>query len=69
MKFIPAPEFFTVLKHWEHNTFEIEFTSFPSLPKGKVKFIIDENSRITEMIVYVPNPDFDFKELEFIRLK
>ncbi len=67
LQFEPAPEFKTGLKHWQYNTFSCEFTAFPSLPKGKVNFIIDQNGEVTEFTIDVPNPDFDFKELEFKR--
>ena len=63
----PAPRFNSQLTHWENDVFSIKFEEFISLPKGTVSFILDENKNITELIVDVPNPDFDFKELKFYK--
>ncbi|MEA3496854.1 MAG: serine hydrolase [Bacteroidota bacterium] len=68
LKFLPSPKFVGELKHYKYNTFEIEFEYFPSLPKGKVHFLIDENGKTEELRIDVPNPDFDFTELKFLRL-
>ncbi|HCT30390.1 MAG TPA: serine hydrolase [Bacteroidales bacterium] len=63
--FAPAPQFNSVLKHWQYDTFSIQFPDFPSLPQGKVTFIINAMGKVDEMRVEVPNPDFDFTELKF----
>lgn len=68
LQFIPAPDFHCELQHWEKDTFVVEFTEFPSLPKGKVNFII-ENNEVTEFKIDIPNPDFDFTELKFVKFK
>lgn len=62
---IPAPQFKSILKHWQYDTFSIQFPDFPSLPQGKVTFIINAMGKVEEMRVDVPNPDFDFTELRF----
>ncbi|PKP19658.1 MAG: serine hydrolase [Bacteroidetes bacterium HGW-Bacteroidetes-21] len=67
LQFEPAPEFQSTLTHWQYNTFSVEFLNFPSLPKGKVNFIIDQNGNVDEFTIDVPNPDFDFTELSFKR--
>ncbi|MBI9035233.1 MAG: DUF3471 domain-containing protein [Bacteroidales bacterium] len=63
----PTKIFEGPLKHIQYNTFEIEFSKVPSLPKGKVNFILDDNGKISQMTIDVPNPDFDFTELEFFK--
>lgn len=69
LQFEPAPEFRSTLKHWQYNTFSVEFTAFPSLPQGKVNFILDQDGNVSEFTIDVPNPDFYFTELEFKRKK
>lgn len=63
--FAPAPQFNSILKHWQYDTFSIQFPEFPSLPKGKVTFVINALGKVEEMRIDVPNPDFDFTELKF----
>lgn len=63
--FAPAPQFNAILKHWQYDTFSIQFAEFPSLPKGKVSFVINAQGKVEAMRVDVPNPDFDFTELTF----
>lgn len=61
----PTPQFNAVLKHWQYDTFSFRFSEFPSLPEGKVTFIINADGKVEEMRINVPNPDFDFTELTF----
>lgn len=65
LKFAPTPQFTSILKHWQYDTFTIRFPDFPSLPEGKVTFIINAAGKVEEMRVDIPNPDFDFTELTF----
>ncbi|OFX32625.1 MAG: hypothetical protein A2X08_08805 [Bacteroidetes bacterium GWA2_32_17] len=65
LQFIPTPDFFSVLEHWQYDTFVVEFKNFPSLPKGKVNFILNQDGDVDEFKIDVPNPDFDFTELKF----
>jgi hypothetical protein len=65
IKFIPTPAFNASLSHWHFDTFELTFDNYPSLPNGKVQFLMNANGKINEFKVDVPNPDFDFTELEF----
>jgi hypothetical protein len=67
LAFLPAPRFKATLRHWQYNTFCIRFAEFPSLPEGRVNFLIDAQGKVYEMQVDVPNPDFDFTELKFRR--
>jgi CubicO group peptidase (beta-lactamase class C family) len=55
------------LEHLYHNTFQIQFEQVPSLPEGSINFLIGANAKVYEMQVNVPNPDFDFTELEFVK--
>lgn len=67
LQMLPSPKFHSTLKHWHHDTFMIKFEAFPSLPRGWVTFVLDRNGNVHEMKIDVPNPDFDFTELEFIK--
>lgn len=67
LKFEPAPDFNSDLKHWEYDTFTIYFEQYPSLPEGSAHFLINAESKVTELQVDVPNPDFDFTELKFFK--
>lgn len=69
INFIPTPLFKGTLEHWHYETFVITLPNVPSLPKGKCRFILDENGEVEELKIDIPNPDFDFTELEFKRIK
>jgi CubicO group peptidase (beta-lactamase class C family) len=69
LDFIPSPLFIGDLSHWQYNTFKIVLRDRPNLPPGTVNFILDENGKVDEMRVDIPNPDFDFTELEFYKVK
>lgn len=54
------------LTHWHFDTFEVQWRKrLPWFGKGKVQFHLDEQGKVTEMKVTVPNDDFWFTELEF----
>ncbi len=63
----PTENFTGDLVHYHYNVFMIEFKKFPSLPKGLVTFILNYKGKIDKMLIHLPNPDFDFSELEFIK--
>ena len=65
--FIPTPDFIGELTHWQYNTFNIKLRNTPGLPTGKVQFLLDDNGKVAEMKINIPNPDFDFTELEFLK--
>lgn len=67
VQFLPAPLFKGNLKHWHFDTFEINFPNFPSLPSGKANFIINAKAKVESLRIDIPNPDFDFTELNFIK--
>jgi CubicO group peptidase (beta-lactamase class C family) len=69
LQFTPAQKFKGELTHWQFDTFQIIFKEFPSLPSGTVNFILDAKGEVEEMRVNVPNPDFDFTELKFMKVK
>lgn len=66
---LPTEIFVGEMDHYQYNTWSLKFNGLPSLPVGTVNFIIDAKGNVAEMEVDVPNPDFDFTELEFIRVK
>lgn len=69
LRLVPAPNFVGDLEHWENDTFRIKWRasiSYP-FPKGFVRFTLGAQGQPDEMKIDVPNPDFDFKELEFKR--
>lgn len=54
------------LTHWQYDTFQIELAD-RTLPKGLVTFNLDSSGKVSEMKINIPNPDFDFGELELKR--
>ncbi len=69
LRLAPAPNFVGDLEHWQHDTFRVKWRDsivYP-FPKGFVTFVINARGQIDEMKIDVPNPDFDFTELEFKR--
>ncbi len=69
VKFIPTPLFLSDLKHWHYDTFSIKIREIPSLKAGKLTFILNNKGQVDEMKIDIPNPDFDFTELKFKKLK
>ncbi|MCF8228231.1 MAG: serine hydrolase [Bacteroidales bacterium] len=67
VQLLPAPEFKGRMEHYHFDTFEIEFYNFPSLPTGLVNFNLDEKGKVASMLIDVPNPDFDFTEMKFVK--
>ncbi len=65
--FVPSPDFVGDLTHYQLNTFRIRLRNVPSLPEGTVHFMIDKNGKVIKMEVDIPNPDFDFTELDFVK--
>jgi hypothetical protein len=63
---LPNPDLVGDLSHWHYDTFVIEWRKkFPWFGSGKVQFVLDQNARVAEMKIDVPNEDFWFTELEF----
>jgi len=65
--FSPTPLFQGSLEHWHFDTFRLSWSTKMMLPQGTAQFILDEEGNVTELKIDVPNPDFDFTELKFIR--
>jgi CubicO group peptidase (beta-lactamase class C family) len=69
VQLVPAKKFRGTLSHWHYDTFEIVFEEFPSLPPGTCTFVLGADGKVAEMKIDVPNPDFDFTELKFVKKK
>lgn len=67
VQLLPSPKYHSTLKHLRYNTFIIEMKEFPSLPKGSCHFVLDKNGNPAEMKIHIPNPDFFFEELKFLK--
>jgi CubicO group peptidase (beta-lactamase class C family) len=63
-----TPLFVGELTHWHYDTFTVKLLKTPSLTGGTVQFLLDTKGNVSEMKIDVPNPDFDFTELEFRRI-
>ena len=68
VRFIPTPIFVGDLSHFQYDTFKIKLRNSPSLPGGTVNFVINAEGKVESMRIDIPNPDFDFTELEFKKL-
>ncbi|PYS81319.1 MAG: hypothetical protein DMF67_17225 [Acidobacteria bacterium] len=69
VRLAPAPDFVGDLELWHFDTFRIKWRDsvvYP-FPRGFVTFTLDPQGKPDQMKIDVPNPDFDFKELEFKR--
>lgn len=68
LDFLPSKRMIGDLEHFSKDTFLIDLRNFPCMPQGTVKFFIDKSGEVSELKVDIPNPDFDFTELELKRL-
>lgn len=66
----PAPNFVGDLQHWHYDTFRLRWRPSVSygFGPGLVSFTLDAKGEIEQMKIDVPNPDFDFTELELRRV-
>ena len=65
----PTSELFSgQLLHWHYDTFEVTLND-PYLPPGLVTFYADEKGDITGFKIHLPNPDFNFYNLDFKRIR
>jgi hypothetical protein len=69
IEFKPTPLFKGNLTHWHLDTFELTWQTQMMLPPGRVTFLLDKEGKVTEMQIYVNNPDFDFGELKLYKKK
>jgi CubicO group peptidase (beta-lactamase class C family) len=69
LRLLHSPNFVGDLEHWHFDTFRLRWreTVVYPFPRGWVTFTLDPRAKVSEMKIDVPNPDFDFKELEFRR--
>ncbi|MFI5205086.1 MAG: serine hydrolase, partial [Flavobacteriales bacterium] len=68
MTFEHTPTFKAKLEHWHSNHYVFEFKEHPSLPRGWVTFnLTPDGKKVYDMKVDLPNPDFDFTELDLIK--
>ncbi|HEX8493258.1 MAG TPA: serine hydrolase [Pyrinomonadaceae bacterium] len=71
IRLVASPNFVGDLEHWQYDTFRVKWrasVSYP-FPKGFITFTLNAQGKVDEMKIDVPNPDFDFKELEFKRVE
>ena len=68
LRLLPNRDFIADLSHWHHDTFELRWRQdFAWFDGGTVQFVLDANSKVTELKIDVPNEDFWFTELELTR--
>lgn len=63
--FEPTPLFRGKLSHRHYDVFLIEWGEQMMLPHGTLQFRLDREGSIESINIDVPNPDFDFSELQF----
>ena len=70
VRLVPPTNFVGDLDHWHFDTFSLKWRDSIVYPfkRGFVSFVVDGQGKVSEMKIDVPNPDFDFKELEFKRI-
>lgn len=71
LRLVHSPNLVADLEHWQYDTFQVKWRDSVSYPFGRgfATFVLNAQGKIDEMKIDVPNPDFDFKELEFKRIK
>ncbi|HVQ36447.1 MAG TPA: serine hydrolase [Pyrinomonadaceae bacterium] len=69
LQLMPSSLFIGDLEHWNFDTFRVKWRDsivYP-FPRGFVTFTLSPQGKPNELKIDVPNPDFDFKELELRR--
>lgn len=66
-EFLPTPLFHGHLEHWHYDTFRLHWDEQMMLPSGMAHFSIDVKGNVQSLDIDVPNPDFDFTELHFVK--
>jgi hypothetical protein len=68
LRLVPSPELIADLTHWHFDTFALIWRRpWPWFGGGRVQFVLDQNARINELKLDVPNDDFWFWEPRFLR--
>ncbi|MCB0802590.1 MAG: serine hydrolase [Flavobacteriales bacterium] len=66
---LASKEIFTSkMTHWQQNTYEIKFKD-KFLPNGYLTFNVNANGEVVNLKVDLPNPDFHFHNLDFVKQK
>lgn len=53
------------LRHWHYDTFQLNWGTQMMLPSGEAQFTLSSDAKVKSLKIDVPNPDFDFTELNF----
>ncbi len=61
-----TPLFKGTIEHWQDDTFRLHWSTKMMLPKGMANFNVNEG-KVVDLIIDVPNPDFDFTEFHFFK--
>lgn len=68
LEMVPTKKLFTAdLNHWHYDTFQFTFED-PFLPEGFLTFELNSNGLVTGFTIDLPNPDFNFFNLNFEKL-
>lgn len=69
VRLIPTQQLFTAtLNHWHYDTFQFQFAD-PFLPQGWMNFSTNLDGIVDGFVIDLPNPDFNFYNLNFKRIK
>ncbi|MBN2570647.1 MAG: DUF3471 domain-containing protein, partial [Ignavibacteriales bacterium] len=60
--------FVSKLEHWHFDTFQFKFKD-EFLPRGFITFNFDSHRNILGFKIDLPNPDFDFNSMNFLKIK
>jgi CubicO group peptidase (beta-lactamase class C family) len=64
---IGSKEIFTSeMTHWQQNTYQIKFSD-KFLPNGYLTFNVNSNGEVVNLKIDLPNPDFHFHKLDFVK--
>ena len=66
-EFKPTPLFKGHFEHWHFDTFRLHWDTQMMLPSGTAHFSLNASGSVESLDIDVPNPDFDFSELNFVR--
>jgi CubicO group peptidase (beta-lactamase class C family) len=66
-QFEPTALFQGTLEPWHFDTFRLHWKTEMMLPSGMAHFTLDMRGAVESLDFNVPNPDFDFSELHFVK--
>ena len=66
-EFEPTPLFVGHFEHWHYDTFRLHWDHQMMLPSGMAHFSTNPAGEVYTLDIDVPNPDFDFTELHFVK--